>query len=161
MNRADLSGETGPELCEDDLGFGERPEKQLHLIFVVASLGLVLVEGDGFGHFIGPGIDADGDADAAEEIEEGLIEIGDGVGVEGHAGGPAVVDVDDDFVTEKVQFDGEGSAGWMGLASRMDLGGQGHTGGSEAAGADVQRDMPGMVDPGQLAETDLADDLGP
>ena len=90
------------------------------------------------------------DAEAAKSREEARLELGDRQPVyEGERLRPSVARADEQPVVEEVEVDLKGPG-----AAR-------DGGGRQPAGGDVERDVPGVVDPRQPGEPDLAHDLGP
>ena len=116
---------------------------------VIAGVDLVEVETDRIGKLVRHPVDRDRDADFGEACDQLAIEIGNAARAQRERANLAGARPAEKAMVEEVELDLEQLA-----ADRDGRGG-------EAAGADIERHLPAVVDPGRQGKADLADDLGP
>ena len=130
------------------LGEPEDLPEAVGVVGVVGVVGGVEVEADGGGELAGHGVDGDGEVEGGEGVLVLAVEVGYGLGAEGVgeglAGGEAIVELVGDEVELYVEL----------------VGADGHSGGGEAAGGDVEGDVPPVILKRGEGEAGLADDLG-
>ena len=149
MHRACLAEEAGAELLEDAVGIDENLQKAPHRGRIVGCIFPVLRKPSRLRQFVGHLVDRDVNAEVCKVSHDSGIEACHRLSGQCQLPLCAVAGGDPQGMIDEVEIDLEGPRP---IGDRR--------GGQPACG-DVQRDMPGMIEPGRARQPDLADDLGP
>ena len=148
VDGAGFALELGTELVEYGVDGEQDAPEALDGGGIVGGVDAVLVEGNGIGDFDGHAPDFYFDAGRMEHGHYFAVEAGYGTRGEREGFQDAVAGFEDELVVEEVETKLEGVVA------------VGDAGGSEAAGGDVERDVPPVVDDRCERQADFADDLG-
>src|SRR5690606_31488860 len=127
----------------------EDAPEALRVLRVVVRVHTILAEGNRTGDLTRMLIDADGDSELIEHAHHGRVEVRHRAGLERHSAAGAVARRDLELVRHEVEHDLERET-----CVRYWRGGQ-------PSRSDVQRHVPGMVQPRRQGEAYLPDDLRP
>ena len=116
---------------------------------VVGAVHLVLRKGDRVGHLVRPHVDRGVDSRGGELRREPAIEGRDRHRLEAEAAVGRIGGADHEAMADQVEVDLDEAL--AGMDRRR----------AEAAGMDVERHVPAVVEPGRKRQPQLADDLGP
>src|SRR5438046_7453138 len=149
MYRARLANEAGAEVLEHPVGVDKDLKKTPHRIRIVRGVLVVLRKPDRLRQFVRHLIYRDVNAEFGETSHDRCVETRDRLSGESELQGGAATGRNPQNMIDKVEIELKAARAvryWRG---------------AQAARGDVQRDLPGMVQPGSASQTNLADDLGP
>src|SRR6185437_14484984 len=106
-------------------------------------------EGDRAADLAGKLADRDRHVEVAELLHEGRVEVRDAARPQGHLAARPVADVDPERVVVEIEEH---------LERSLAIGDQGSR---KTPGSDIEGDVPAMVEPRSLLQTNLSDDLRP
>ena len=149
MHRARLAEEAGAELREHLVRRAEDAPEAVGIVAVVGRMHAILGERDRIGDFVRLAVDRDRDAEAGQRVQHVAVEFRDRHRLEHDLAEVAVAGAHPQHVIDEVEIDLEGARA-VGDRRR-----------GEPARGDVERHVPGMIEPGRAREPDLADDLRP
>lgn len=149
MHRAAFADKAAAKFLEDGVHGEKNAPEAARVGGIVARVRDVLVEPDGVGDFHGHGPNFYVDTDGSEDVHRLAVEPGDGAREEGDGLRLAPTGANVEAMREEIKFHFENAGAVGNRRSR------------EAAGADVERNFPPMIDVRALVEADLADDLRP
>src|ERR1700722_2062615 len=149
MNRADLSDKPRPEPHKDKVDLYEGLPKKPYVMGIIALVHLIFFKRYGRNDLIGFGMDAHIDLHPLKHGKDLLVKIGDRPRVKVGTLGGTLAGKDDQLMPHKIEVDLEDAACIRHAARR------------QPARRDIERDMPGMIEPGHLPQPYLADDLRP
>src|SRR5215510_5667300 len=108
MNRAALSDESSPELFKHAIDLDQRAPEAGCVHRIVVTLSRVLLERDSVGHFARCRVNADIEVERGEILEDRLVELGYGTGLEGYEPPPPIDRLDHQLVLEEIETHLEG-----------------------------------------------------
>src|ERR1700687_3209893 len=136
MHRAGLAKEAGAELLEHPIGIDKNLKKAPHRVRVVGGWWVVLREADRLRKFVRHLVDRDMNAEFGEISHDSRVKTGNRFSGQGKLPRCAVTGRNPQMMIDEVEVDLEGADTVGNRRSR------------QPAGGDVQRDVPGMVQPG-------------
>src|SRR3984957_9789487 len=149
MHRACLAEEAGTKLLEHPIGIGKHLEKAPYRRRIVGGMPVVLRKPDRLRQFVGHLIDRDVDAELGEIGHDGRVETRDRLPGQRKLPPGAVAGRNPQNMIDQVEVD-------LKCPDAV-----GDRRGRQPPRGDIERDVPGMVQPGSAREAHLADDLGP
>src|SRR6266403_9560 len=149
MHRARLAEEGGAELLQHPIGIDENLEKATHGVGIVRGVPVVLRKPSRLRQFVRHLVDRDVNAELCEVGHDGPIKACDRMSGQGKLARGAVAGRNTQTVIDQVKVD---------LKAIETVR---YWGGRQPARGDVERDMPGMIEPRRARQANLADDLGP
>src|SRR5665213_275944 len=149
MHRARFAEEAGAELLEYAIGVDEDLKKTPHCAGIVGRVPIILREPDRVRQFVWYLVDDDLDSDVGEIGHHGRVEARDRLPGQSKLAREAVAGRDPQRMVDEVEVDLE-----VARAVRDRRGRQSSRG-------DIERYMPGVIEPGRAHESNLAGDLAP
>ena len=149
MHGAGFAEEAGAKFFEDGSDGSEDLPETVGVDGVVGGVSYVESEADGAGNFDGHVPNSCIDVERVEFGHERIVECGDGAWGEADRARFAEAGLDFESVFDEIEVDFE------------DPFLVGHRRCGEAAGGDIKRDVPRMIDPGRERHPDLAHNLRP
>ena len=147
MHGADLAEVARAEALQHPISSDRGVEETRHGLDVVGSIGVVLNEWNRVGHFIGTAVEVRRAADRTEQIAEAPVEVSNRHRAEAELCPAAISGAAAHCMVEEIEVD---------LDCVRAIGNERCR---EAPRVNVERRVPGVVDPGRTGEPVLADNL--
>src|SRR6478735_11310553 len=147
MHRARLAEKAGAELLEEAIAVHEDLQETSYSVRVVGRMRGVQRKPDRVRQFVRHLVDSSGNAEFGERRHRSGVEAGDGVPGKRKLPLCTIAGRDAQDVIDKIEVDLERSRTLRHRRRR------------QSAGGDVERYMPGMIEPGRLRQPDFSGDL--
>lgn len=148
MHRARLAEKAGPELLEYAIAVHQDLVKPAHRIRVIRCVLRILRKRDRVGDFVRYLVNGDVDSEVFQIGHDRRVEARDRLTGQRESPLGAVAGRDAERVIDEIEVDLERA---VAVGDRR---------GRQPARRDVERDVPGVIEPGRLRQPDLAGDLG-